>query len=151
VSGYQVLIDPRSGTEQAAIALLCARLGEALEAIRRTDSRRAARIRQDVRRFALMQPPTGGVGEYSPTLEAIIIRPAFLLERPIMSVALLIVHEATHARLRRKGLRYLPGVKNRHERRCVREEISFAGRLGDPQEREERLTWLAEKLRLWDK
>ncbi len=42
-----------------------------------------------------------------------------------------LVHEATHARVYRAGIRYLPRNRRRIEQICVRAEIDFATQLPD--------------------
>lgn len=51
---------------------------------------------------------------------------ASVVERQIpMSIAMTIVHEATHARIAAAGVPYLP-QRSRIERMCIRQEIEFA-------------------------
>lgn len=50
-----------------------------------------------------------------------------------LELAMMIVHEATHARIAKEGLKYSPDHREEIERRCVDAEITFAARIPDSQ------------------
>jgi hypothetical protein len=61
-------------------------------------------------------------------------RTCYLAERVVRThsaanVAMLLVHEATHARFEQSGINQWSDLRPRFERRCVIEELSFAKRL----------------------
>lgn len=87
-----------------------------------------ARLRRDVRRLMLVQ--TGGP-EYWPFANGFILNAAFVVDSDVEFIALTIIHESTHARLWRAGVRYGPACRERIERLCVQAEASFARRLPD--------------------
>lgn len=150
VDGFMVHVDPNVPGGEQTIDAIYDRVGASLRMIRELAPLRWRRIQRDVRRIAVFQPPTGGYGEFSPVMRAILLQPAYVLDRPEASVALLIVHEATHARLRNRGLRYLPDVRARHERICIRQEIELARKFPDEPQRAYYLERLAVKLDFWN-
>lgn len=119
------VVDLRSGKNGAA---LIQRVGEAIHFIVQTDSRRARRMRQDLRRVVLMDLG-GSAGGYLAEIDACALDPHHVKHQPIQATALILVHEATHARISRLGIRYDPDVRARIERICVNEEIAFAGKV----------------------
>ena len=96
----------------------------ALEMIRAVDPRRFVRIRRDVRRVAVMQS-FGSAGEYWPQYEAIALEAQHVATHSVLSICMTIVHEATHARIARWGVRGSIDPE-RVERACVKQEIIFA-------------------------
>ncbi len=149
VQGINVFIDPNVSDASEDLDDIWQRLDSAFSLLAAHDSTRWARIRRDVRRVAVFRPPKGGVGEYSPIISTVIVDPQYVASRPPESLALLMVHEATHARLRYAGHYYLPSIQRRHERICVKQEMAFAQRLPATEDRESRLRWLDEKMSLW--
>jgi len=105
-----------------------ARIHDALHLIREYAPRRHERIRRDVRRFIIL---AAGGPQYWPGVDAITLTRRMLVSEPTEEVALVIVHEATHARLYSMGIRYLPAMRERIERACVRAEVAFAKELPD--------------------
>lgn len=97
----------------------------ALELIRTFDPQRFEQIRRDVRILALT---TRGFCSYEHALRAVFLDVDVLKRGPDYLAATL-VHEATHARLYRSGIRDYAAHADRHERECVAEEIEFASRL----------------------
>lgn len=93
-----------------------------------TAPRTFARLRQDVPRVAVT---TLGdlAGGYAYGSGWVLLDVQFLRTHRPGCVAALLVHEATHARIRRMGVTSLRGRAERIERRCLREQASFAARL----------------------
>lgn len=60
----------------------------------------------------------------------------------VESVAMTIVHEATHARIAGRNIAYAVGERARHENACCRAEARFAMRLGRPELAEKALVRL---------
>jgi hypothetical protein len=56
-------------------------------------------------------------------------------------IASAIVHEATHARLEKRGIRYDEAVRHRIERICARRELDFARHLSGVDALLEEITW----------
>lgn len=122
--GFEVA-DLRSGKNGTA---LMKRVGEVIRFIVDTDSVRARRIRQDLRRIVVMDLG-GSAGGYLAEIDACALDPSHVEQQPIQAMALILVHEATHARIRRAGIRYDPEMRGRIERICINEEIAFAGQV----------------------
>jgi len=100
---------------------------EALSLIETYDPRRFARLKRDLKRFALID---GGGEFYHHGLGAYVMDAGNMQARSIPELAAAIVHEATHARLARFGF---VGAKvaerDRLERICTEAEAQFAARL----------------------
>jgi hypothetical protein len=108
---------------------LIAHLRSAIALIGDRDPRLLARIRKDVKRILLV---SAGGPEYWPFANGFILNTSFVTQSDIEFIALTIVHEATHARLWKRGLRYGTDVRERIERICVDAELAFASHLKDP-------------------
>ena len=63
---------------------------------------------------------------------ACVLRSRYVRESDPAAVAVTLVHEATHARLWRRGIRDDPCGRRRMEEICVKEQIAFAERLDNP-------------------
>jgi len=68
-------------------------------------------------------------GRYLAGLRTCLIGVGYARRVGSLDLALMIVHEATHARLSRAGFRYLGECRERIERICVAAEIAFAQRV----------------------
>lgn len=101
---------------------------EALQVIQRVDPRRYARLRQDLHRIVVLK---AGGPEFAPEVGACLLPSGYVRESNAAAVATTLVHEATHARLWRRGIGYGPDLRGRVERTCVKEQVAFAERLGD--------------------
>jgi hypothetical protein len=108
--------------------VLLDKITEALELIAVHDPSRFARIRRQLR--AVFVVPAGGE-IYDHGLAGYMATASLLRERPTAHVALAIVHEAAHARLRANGIRSTPANLDRIERLCIAQEVAFAQRLPD--------------------
>lgn len=60
-------------------------------------------------------------------------------------IASTIIHEATHARLEKRGIRYDEAVRHRIERICARRELDFARRLPGADALIEEINWRIEQ------
>lgn len=105
---------------------------QALTAIERYAPTTLRRMQKDVCRV-VMFPIGGAAGRYVHALRACVLSPEFVLaeETGRLRIALVLVHEATHARLSRSGLdaRKHPELHVRIERICNRSELAFARRV----------------------
>lgn len=102
------------------------KVGAALRLIMTSDPPRYARIRRDLKRVLLT---LASGGQYLPRLETCRIGIDFVRRSSPLEVAMMIAHEATHARLWRIGYRYEPADRERIERICVRAETMLASRI----------------------
>lgn len=134
LNGLEIVDVAEEETEQTIGAL-----SEALQLIDMVDSRRYKRLERDLRRIILMR---AGAPEFASEVGACMLRSRYVRENRSAVVATTLVHEATHARLWRSGIRYGPQLRGRVEAVCVGEQIAFAERLGDT----EILAYLREKL-----
>ena len=75
--------------------------------------------------------------EYVHSIRAIRLLGPKLTHQDIEGVALEVVHEVTHARIRAWGIPYEDGNQARHERACVRAEVRMALRLPNGRSRAE--------------
>ena len=86
-------------------------------------------------------------GAHTPGTRDLLISASYVLRNPIVNVAFLLVHEATHVHIEQRGVSLLPDIRRRMERRCRSEEISFARKLSA--ERYPSLNdWIAQRQRL---
>jgi hypothetical protein len=99
----------------------------ALDLIRRFDPRRFRRIERDVPRILVRR---GGGAEYRELTRTCVLEAGDVQRLTAANLALAIVHEAAHARIFRRGVPYWPGLAERIEARCVKEQIAFTRRLG---------------------
>ena len=107
---------PLAPSVQAALAL-----------IQQYDPDRLAGMKHDVRAILIVRTH-GSAGEFWAHVRAVVLDVDHLRTHQTASVAMTIVHEATHARLHREGLVYEED-RGGIERRCVDEEIRFAARV----------------------
>ncbi len=86
------------------------------------------RIRRHVSRILFMSV-SGGL--YVPRLRTCVISIDYAKRSTALDVAMMIVHEATHARLWSLGCRYTRSAQDWEERTCVKAEIAFASKISD--------------------
>jgi hypothetical protein len=96
----------------------------AIGLIARHDPIRHRRMLQDVR-YVVVAHTVGWAGEYREDIRSILLDASHVLKQSVESCAMVIVHEATHARLCRMGVGRHPD-RARIEGVCVRAEIEFA-------------------------
>ena len=108
------------------------RVEAALGLIKTFDRRRYDRMRHDLERVWVRLLP-GPLAQYSAALNACELDTRFVLDEASTAeiIATVIVHEATHARLARCGVRYDEKDRARIEAICVRGERAFAEKLQD--------------------
>jgi hypothetical protein len=99
---------------------------EALTILHDVDPRRAARLERDVSRIFVTDAPSAS---YLPLSNSCWLSRTRVVKHGPVIAALSIVHEATHARLFRVGVDHGLSMRERIERRCVAEQVSFLERL----------------------
>lgn len=105
------------------------RVEEALGLIKTYDRVRYDRLIRDLKRIWVV-PLVGALGTFTPAIASCKLDPRFVLAEPPEMIAAVIVHEATHARLRRWGIGYHQEEERaRVEAVCVRRELAFAAKL----------------------
>ena len=110
----------------AGLAILEARVAPALDLIQATDPRQSASIARYLRRFGIV---SRGGDHYLEPLRAHVVSQDWLEHLDYLGVALNIIHESTHARLRAMGIQPTRHNIERIEAICVAQEIRFARRL----------------------
>ena len=118
------------------------RVEAALRLIDRCAPLHYRRIKNNLSRIWVTLVPHGA-GCYLHSLNA-----CLLDERVVTSekttpewIASAIVHEATHARLEKRGIRYEEAVRHRIERICARRELDFARHLSGVDALQEEIMW----------
>lgn len=100
----------------------------ALKLIRERDPKRYARLVKDLDRVWVRLLP-GPLGQFEFSDWTCELDERFVAGASVEQIASTIVHEATHARLWRRGFRYDEGIRRRVETACFRQEQAFAARL----------------------
>ncbi len=114
--------DVRVAESGADVDEVFVRVKEALRLIVRYGPRFHARLRRDVKRL-LFNDMRGA--NYIAGLQTCRVG----VDYPPLELAMMIVHEATHARLSKAGFKYVVRCRERIERMCVEAEITFAERV----------------------
>jgi hypothetical protein len=106
------------------------RVEEALSLIKKYDRRRYDRLIRDLERVWVQLIP-GGIAHFDSSIWACVLDPRHVLNHANSTerIASSIVHEATHARLWRRGIRYQEDLRSRVEAVCFRSERAFAAKL----------------------
>jgi predicted SprT family Zn-dependent metalloprotease len=104
------------------------RVEEALGLIKKYDQLRYNRLMHDLERIWVV-PLSGAVGAFDTSTGSCKLDPRIVLAEPPETIAAVIVHEATHARLHRCGIRYEEDERGRVEAACIRRELAFAAKL----------------------
>lgn len=99
------------------------KLLHAVELIETYDPIRTGTVQKGIRLLVIVDPPIKA--QYFHVSKAVVIRDKILEILPPDSLASLLVHEATHARIRRMGIAYNPVIKERVERICTRSQVWF--------------------------
>jgi hypothetical protein len=108
------------------------RIEAALSLIKRYDRLRYDRLIRDLKRVWVVVLPSYLAGFDHKILACKIDTRFFLAATTTPElIAATIVHEATHARLWRRGIRYEEAQRPRIEEICLRREIAFAAKLPD--------------------
>jgi hypothetical protein len=122
------------GTLDTNAELILSRVEAALGLIKTYDKRRYDRLLNDVERVWVRLLP-GELGHFSVATGACVLDTRFVLDEatsPDM-LATVIVHEATHARLRRCGFGYAEDMRHQVEAICHRRELAFVRKLPNVQ------------------
>jgi len=119
VAGFDVADLMSRGDSQARFR----KLGEALALIESAQPSLMRRVRSSIARIVFLESGP----EYWPRGRACILHDVTNLSA--IQVALIVVHEATHGRLWRAGIRYSPAVRERVEQICVRAELALLAKL----------------------
>ncbi len=114
--------------DDAAPTVLC-RVEAALLLIKLYDRVRYNRLLRDLGRVQVLVVVNAAY--YDKSIDACVLDARFVLAETtsLEDLAAAIVHEATHARLMRRGIGYDEPLRSRVEANCVRREIAFAKRL----------------------
>jgi hypothetical protein len=115
-------------SESKADSELLRRVEDVLRLIAHAEPSFFRRMKQAVRRI-LIAPSGGAAGSYWSFLDGCALSAHHVLTDSTTSVAMTLIHEATHARLHQKGIRYTPQLQPRIEAICVRAEVDFARRI----------------------
>jgi hypothetical protein len=122
--------------------LYFAKVRRALQCLAEHDPRRFKRFRHDVKRIVVSFYEGC---HYDQHFRMIVLYWGQIASQTAEEIALILVHEATHARQLRWGVNYSPEVRARAEAGCVAQEISFAKRLPNGAAFAERLSKKLEK------
>jgi hypothetical protein len=129
------------------------RIEEALSLIKRYDRVRYERLIRDLKRVWVVVLP-GDLANFDYKIRTCRIDTRYCLAATTTPelIATIIVHEATHARLWRRGIRYEEAQRPRIEAICLRREIAFAAKLpngADARDRAERTLALCASGEYW--
>jgi hypothetical protein len=118
------------------------RIEEALRLIERSSPLHYRRIKNNLARIWVHLVPHGA-GCYLHSLNACLLDERIVASETttVEWIASAIVHEATHARLEKLGIRYDEAVRQRIERICARRELDFARHLSGVDALLEEITW----------
>lgn len=123
VRGLQIILLPGVDNPERSLA----KLERALELLSAHHPTRFRRVTQGVRRIGLV---AGGGETYDHTLSCYFANVSLLERRTVTDVVLALVHESTHAMIRRRGVRTSSDNQARIERICVMEEVNVGKQLG---------------------
>lgn len=123
------------GTYESEPERVLRRVEEALCLIKAYDRLRYDRLIRDLERVWVRLLP-GDLGGFNESLDACELDSRFVLADTSFPevIASTIVHEATHARLMRRGIGYEEELRARVERVCFRSELAFAAKLPNGEE-----------------
>lgn len=122
VSGMKTIISDLDAPRQACLE----RLGESIETLRYADERRSKWLSRYVRCIVIWK----GHYSFADRFGKVFISSEYLLEAETERVAGVLVHEATHHRLKRFGIRTTAPLKARIEAVCVTEQADFLRKFG---------------------
>jgi len=106
------------------------RVEDALKLIKHHDSLHYSRVIHNLERIWVHLLPSG-LACYDRSLKACVLDERFILleTRTLEEIASTIVHEATHAKLERWGIKYEEKERSRIEAVCLRRELNFIAKL----------------------
>jgi hypothetical protein len=115
------------------------RLREALALIKERDPYRYKRV---LRHFdTILVLPMPNQGECVPDLRRCVVNKELAETGAIDAIASVIVHEATHGELFRRGIGYQEAARQRVEDICTRQELAFAKKLTREEVTREHAAW----------
>jgi hypothetical protein len=119
------------GTYESDPEQVLRRVEEALGLIEAYDRLRYDRLTRDLERVWVRLLHTGALGSFNESVSACELDVRFVLAETSTPevIAATIVHEAAHARLRRRGVGYEEELRVRVEAICFRRELAFAKKL----------------------
>ena len=118
------------GTWETEAEPILQRIEQALQLIKRNDHIRYDRLLRDLQRvWVLLLPSSIAIFEYGIYTCEIDTRYCLAETTTPELLAAVIVHEATHARLRHCGIGYEEAQRPRIEEICLRREIAFGAKL----------------------
>lgn len=114
--------------------VLFSKINQALDLISEFDPRRHLQIRRDMKKIWVLVAP-GYCANWMDELQMCILDRDYCSQDNVSAseMALIFVHESTHARLCKLKIEYTEDIRNRVERVCIKSEISFAKRLPNGQ------------------
>jgi hypothetical protein len=116
--GITIYADPKEGPVEQVYAYIVS----ARQLIERLDPARARRVRTFLPNIFVKEwIPT----QYWPGTQTCCIQRKFLVSHSDASVACMLVHEAAHGRLHRRGIHASPRSLGRIEAACIRDQIGF--------------------------
>ena len=104
------------------------RIEEALLLIKRHSRIHYFSVVRDLARIWVLLLPHRG-GKYKESLGACMLDERYVANATVEQIASTIVHEATHARLARCGIRYEENLRSRIEAVCIRRQLAFVAKL----------------------
>ena len=110
-------------SERSAIENHFEKLAQAAELIRIYDQLRYRLLTAEVQLIVVTDRPIEA--EYYDFASAVIMQAKMIELLDVQGLAAVLIHEATHARIRRSGIRYAAVAEPRVERLCLRNEIWF--------------------------
>ena len=123
-------------------AVLLDKVGAALRLLAETDPLRHRRVRRYVKRILITGTHRG---LYNGDLKACVLGYPQVLSNTLEQIAAAVVHESTHARLRRAGLPLTPALAAREELLCVSQALAFLDKTEAGREEAARVRALVEK------
>jgi hypothetical protein len=137
-------VELRDWSMEEDVPQLSLALERSLNLIETVDPRRFAELRRHVERIVIAR---GDVAYYSPDVRGCVIGSDYIRSISPAQLALVLVHEAAHARLRKRGLLPRPEQRQAIELLCFQAETEFAEHLPD---RTTLIEWVQQKSTLGD-
>lgn len=142
VHGVQVVVFGGKSEEGALVS----KIREALTLIAQVDPKRFCRLSRDIEYIACIRA-VYALGQYIDQARACVLDLDYVRRTTDPAqIAIVIVHEAIHARLHRAGVLFSTERASRIERACAREEVRFAKRIPGA---DQLLEWTKERLRVY--
>lgn len=112
----------------AQIGEVVGKLLEAANLIRDCDARRYISVLAELKRIVLLDWHIQAARYYALSRTLVLQRKS-VEDTRISVLASMLVHEATHGRIYRRGVAYIPRLRSRIERLCLRNEVWFLRRV----------------------